>query len=58
MSTAAGDFDYTIAFGASYNILENVTIMGEYRSLHGESGANAVYDDSVNEFNFRTAIAF
>jgi predicted porin len=55
---ATGDFDSTVAFGANYNILENVTFMVEYRLLNGESGGNASYDDSVNEFNFRTVIEF
>jgi len=53
-----GDFDYTLAFGANYNLFENVTLMGEYRDLKEKAAAGSAYEETVNEFNFRVAVGF
>jgi opacity protein-like surface antigen len=53
-----GDFDYTLAFGANYNLFENVTLMGEYRNLKEKAAAGSTYEETVNEFNFRVAVGF
>jgi len=53
-----GDFDYTIVFGANYNLFENVTLMGEYRNLNEKAAAGSTYEETVNEFNFRVAVGF
>ena len=55
---ADGDFDHTIVFGANYDLVENVTLMGEYRNLKEKVAAGSTYEDTVNEFNFRVAIGF
>lgn len=52
-----GDFDYTLVFGANYQLLEDVTLMGEYRRLVQEAAAST-YEDTVNEYNLRVAIGF
>ncbi len=54
-----GDFDYTLAFGANYQILENVTLMAEYRKLEQEDANDGNhYEAGVNEFNFRVSVGF
>lgn len=53
-----GDFDYTLAFGANYEILKNVTLMGEYRKLREKAAAGSDYEETVNEYNFRVAVGF
>lgn len=55
---ASGYFDHTIAFGANYNLFENVTLMGEYRNLKEKKTAGSTYEDTVNEFNLRVAVGF
>jgi len=45
--------DYTLAFGANYQILENVTLMAEYRKLEQEDANDGNhYETGVNEFIF------
>lgn len=53
-----GDFDYTLGLGANYQLLENVTLMGEYRRLVQQTAAAGTYEDTVNEYNLRVAIGF
>lgn len=54
-----GDFDYTLAVGANYEILENVTLMAEYRKLEQEDANDGNhYETGANEFNFRVAVGF
>jgi hypothetical protein len=53
-----GDLDYVLAFGANYDLLEDVTLMSEYRRLSYETQVNSSYEDTVNEFNFRVAVGF
>jgi len=55
---ASGYFDHNIAFGANYNLFENVTLMGEYRNLKKKATAGSTYEETVNEFNFRVAVGF
>jgi len=53
-----GDLDYVLALGANYELLKDVTLMGEYRRLSYETQANTTYEDTVNEFNLRVAVGF
>jgi len=53
-----GDFDYILAFGANYEVLENVTLMGEYRKLQQKAAAGSTFEETVNEYNLRVAVGF
>ncbi|MBW2019772.1 MAG: LbtU family siderophore porin [Deltaproteobacteria bacterium] len=53
-----GDFDYIFAFGANYELLQNVTLMGEYRRVVQETAAGSTYEETVNEYNLRVAVGF
>jgi hypothetical protein len=53
-----GDLDYVLALGANYELLKDVTLMGEYRRLSYETQASTTYEDTVNEFNLRVAVGF
>ena len=46
------------AFGANYEILEDVTIMGEYRRVEQEAAAGSTFEETVNEYNLRVAVGF
>lgn len=51
-------WNYVLAFVANYDLLEDVTLMGEYRRLAYDAQANSTYEDTVNEFNLRLAVGF
>ena len=53
----SGDIDYRLAVGANYEILDSVTLMGEYRKLQ-EKAANSSYEKTANEYNLRMGIEF
>ncbi|MCG2755016.1 MAG: LbtU family siderophore porin, partial [Desulfobacteraceae bacterium] len=52
-----GDIDYTLTVGANYEILDSVTLMGEYRRLQ-EKATNSSYEKTANEYNLRMGIEF
>jgi len=56
-TNTSGDIDYTLAVGANYEILDSVTLMGEYRRLQ-EKAANSSYEKTANEYNLRMGIEF
>ena len=54
----SGDFDYTLAIGANYELFDNVTLMGEYRKLQEKATADSSYEKTANEYNLRLGIEF
>lgn len=52
-----GDIDYTLTVGANYEILDSVTLMGEYRRLQ-EKATDSSYEKTANEYNLRMGIEF
>jgi len=53
---AAGDFDYTYAIGANYDLFKNVRLMAEYRRLQEKNGGDSTYLKGVNEFSVQLAL--
>ncbi len=53
-----GDLGAVFAIGANYNVLEDVTLMGEYRRLSYDNPPGSAYEDTVNEYNIRVAVGF
>ncbi|NQT11036.1 MAG: LbtU family siderophore porin, partial [Desulfobacteraceae bacterium] len=45
----SGDIDYRLAVGANYEILDSVTLMGEYRKLQ-EKATDSSYEKTANEY--------
>lgn len=54
----SGDIDYTLSVGANYEILDSVTLMGEYRRLQEKATAGSSYEKTANEYNMRLGIEF
>ncbi|MDI6688718.1 MAG: LbtU family siderophore porin [Desulfobacterales bacterium] len=53
-----GDIDYTLTVGINYEILDSVTLMGEYRRLQEKATAGSSYEKTANEYNMRLGIEF
>ncbi|HUV50682.1 MAG TPA: LbtU family siderophore porin [Anaerolineae bacterium] len=53
-----GDIDYTLTLGANYELLDSVTLMGEYRRLQEKATAGLSHEKTANEYNMRMGIEF
>lgn len=53
-----GDFDYVLGFGVNYELLENVTLMGEYRKIAEKAATGSTYETTANEYNLKLAVEF